>query len=71
LFPTSDDFPNTDYLHILDDPDASKGFDLCELVYDHLIAGVHKLLKVCKLSGRKPREFEFCYYFLAVSLCLL
>ncbi|XP_051225454.1 uncharacterized protein [Lolium perenne] len=66
LFPTSDDFPNTDYLHILDDPDASKGFDLCELVYDHLIAGVHKLLKVCKLSGRKPREFEFCYYFLAV-----
>ncbi|XP_047060547.1 uncharacterized protein LOC124667270 isoform X3 [Lolium rigidum] len=66
LFPTCDEFPNTDFLLILDEPDATKGFDICELVYDHLIAGIYKFLKICKMSGRKPREFEFCYYFLAV-----
>ncbi|XP_047065181.1 uncharacterized protein LOC124673097 [Lolium rigidum] len=66
LFPTSNELPNTDYLSILEQPESASSFDVCALVFEHLISGVYKYNKSCKLKGRKPKVFEFCYYFLAV-----
>jgi hypothetical protein len=70
LFPTSNELPNTDYLSILEQPESASSFDVCALVFEHLISGVYKYNKSCKLKGRKPKVFEFCYYFLAVSSLL-
>jgi hypothetical protein len=36
-------------------------------VFEHLIAGVWNYIKTCKRNGRKSKDFEFCYYILAVS----
>ncbi|CAM0884731.1 unnamed protein product [Alopecurus aequalis] len=66
LFPTMGDYPNTDFVHILEEPESAHGVDLCLLVYDHVISGIFKFIRFCKLNGRKPRVFEFCYYFLSV-----
>jgi hypothetical protein len=70
LFPTSNELPNTDYLSILEQPEYGSSFDVCTLVFEHLIAGVYKYNKTCKLNGRKPKVFEFCYYILDVSSLL-
>jgi len=61
-----DEFPNTDFLGILEDPTSASVVDLCLLVYEHLISGVSKFIRTCKLNGRKPRHFEFCYYAILV-----
>uniref|UniRef100_A0ACD5WDP0 Uncharacterized protein n=1 Tax=Avena sativa TaxID=4498 RepID=A0ACD5WDP0_AVESA len=66
LFPTMDEFPNTDFLGILQDPTSASGVDLCLLVYEHLISGVSKFSRTCKLNARKPKHFEFCYYAISV-----
>ncbi|CAM0903723.1 unnamed protein product [Alopecurus aequalis] len=66
LFPSSDEYPNTDYLHILEDPENVSNVDICLLVYEHIMAGVSKFSTSCKLNGRKPKQFEFCYYILGV-----
>jgi hypothetical protein len=70
LFPTLDEYPNTDFLSILQDPECASSVDFSQLVFEHLISGVYKYSKTCKLNGRKPKEFEFCYYLLAVSISL-
>ena len=67
LLPSLDGYPNTDFLHILEEPESACSFDLCEIVYEHTISGVSKFIKTCKINGRKPKVFEFCYYALAVS----
>ncbi|KAM0875665.1 hypothetical protein ACQ4PT_036653 [Festuca glaucescens] len=66
LFPTSNELPNTDYLSILQEPESASSVDLCMLVFEHLISGVYKYNKTCKLNGRKAKGFEFSYYILAV-----
>jgi hypothetical protein len=70
LFPTLDQYPNTDFLSILQDPKYASGVNFSQLFFEHLISGVYKYSKACKLNGRKPKEFEFCYYLLAVSIIL-
>ena len=67
LLPSSDGYPNTDFLHILEEPDSACTFDLCEIVYEYTISGVANFNNTCKMNGRKPKVFEFCYYILAVS----
>ncbi|XP_047056736.1 uncharacterized protein LOC124663017 [Lolium rigidum] len=51
---------------VLTDTEVFVSFDVCALVFEHLISGVYKYNKSCKLKGRKPKVFEFCYYILAV-----
>ena len=67
LFPSSDSYPDTDFLHILEEPELACSFDICELVDEHITAGVTKFGRICKRNGGKPKVFEFCYYILAVS----
>ena len=40
LFPSSDSYPDTDFLHIIEEPELACSFDICELVYEHITAGV-------------------------------
>jgi hypothetical protein len=70
LFPTMDQFPNTDFISILQDPESASGVDLCSLVFEHLISRILNYNKTCKQHGRKLKEFEFCYYILEVSLLI-
>ena len=67
LFPSSDSYPETDFLHILEEPELACSFDICELVDEHITTGVTKFGRICKRNGGKPKVFEFCYYILAVS----
>jgi hypothetical protein len=67
LFPSSSELPNTDYLSILQDPESTSSVDLCMLVFEHFISGVHRYNRTCKLIGRKGKCFEFSNYILAVS----
>jgi hypothetical protein len=53
LFPTMDQFPNTDFISTLQDPESASGFDLCSLVFKHLISGILNYNKTCKQHGRK------------------
>ncbi|XP_047079408.1 uncharacterized protein LOC124690006 [Lolium rigidum] len=66
LFPSSSELPNTDYLSILQDPESTSSVDLCKLVFEHFISGVHSYNRTCKLIGRKGKCFEFSNYILAV-----
>ncbi|XP_071678451.1 uncharacterized protein [Lolium perenne] len=66
LFPSSSELPNTDYLSILQDPESTSSVDLCMLVFQHFISGVHRYNRTCKLIGRKGKGFEFSNYILAV-----
>jgi hypothetical protein len=70
LFPSRSELPNTDYLSILQDPESTRSVDLCMLVFEHFISGVHRYNRTCKLIGRKGKCFEFSNYILAVSYFL-
>ncbi|CAM0905601.1 unnamed protein product [Alopecurus aequalis] len=50
----------------LRNPENVSNVDICLLVYEHIMDGVSKFSTTCKLNGRKPKEFEFCYYILGV-----
>jgi hypothetical protein len=59
---------DTKYIWQLGDLEQASSFDLCQLVYNHLIVGVTKYLEFIKAKGSKPKLFEFCSYALAVSM---
>jgi hypothetical protein len=71
LCPSANGCLDTKYICQLGDPKRASSFDLCQLVYNHLILGVSNYLKFIKSTGRKPKSFEFCAYALAVSLFFL
>ncbi|XP_044985591.1 uncharacterized protein LOC123452915 isoform X3 [Hordeum vulgare subsp. vulgare] len=66
LFPSSSDQIHTDFLSILEDPSATRGFDMCFLVYEWILSGINKYVMFGKETGRKPKVFDFCAYCLAV-----
>jgi hypothetical protein len=67
LCPSASDCLDTRYIRQLGDCEQARNFDVCHVVYKHLIHGITKTLKFAKLNGRKPKAFEFCSYGLAVS----
>lgn len=68
LFPSAEGGVHTGYAHLLGDPSAVRGVDMCLLVYEWLVDGINKFIFSVKESGRKPKVFGFCAYFLAVSV---
>jgi phosphate starvation-inducible membrane PsiE len=70
LCPSGNDRLDTKYIKHLGDCEQARSFDICQLVYNHLILGITKTLKFKKVKGRKPKSFEFCSYTLAVSMII-
>ncbi|KAM0918182.1 hypothetical protein ACQ4PT_008815 [Festuca glaucescens] len=66
LCPSSSDCLDTRYIKQLGDFEQARNFDVCHVVYKHLIHGITKTLKFVKSNGRKPKAFELCSYGLAV-----
>ncbi|XP_051213680.2 uncharacterized protein [Lolium perenne] len=70
LCPSGNDRLDTKYIKQLGDCEQARSFDICQLVYNHLILGITKTLKFIKVKGRKPNSFEFCSYALAISMII-
>ncbi|XP_037459329.1 uncharacterized protein LOC119330329 isoform X1 [Triticum dicoccoides] len=66
LFPSANDHIHTDILFLLEDPTITRGFDMCLLVYEWILAGINQYVLFGRETGRKPKAFDFCIYCLAV-----
>ncbi|XP_044424809.1 uncharacterized protein [Triticum aestivum] len=66
LFPSANDHIHTDFLFLLEDPTITRGFDMCLLVYEWILAGINQYVLFGRETGRKPKAFDFCIYCLAV-----
>jgi hypothetical protein len=67
LCPSASDHLDTRFIDQLGNPERSRSFDVCQLVYKHLMFGITKMSKFAQLKGRNPKVFEFCSYVLVVS----
>lgn len=68
LFPSSNGHIHTDFLFLLEDPTATRGYDICFLIYEWIMAGINKYVLFGRETGRKPKAFDLCTYCLAVSV---
>ncbi|KAE8806530.1 hypothetical protein D1007_17343 [Hordeum vulgare] len=50
LFPSSSDQIHTDVFSILEDPSATRGFDMCFLVYEWILSSINKSYTLTKLD---------------------
>ncbi|XP_044415699.1 uncharacterized protein [Triticum aestivum] len=66
LFPSSNDHIHTDFLFLPEDPTVTRGFDMCLLVYQWILAGINQYVLFGRETGRKPKAFDFWIYCLAV-----
>uniref|UniRef100_A0A8R7PHM0 Aminotransferase-like plant mobile domain-containing protein n=1 Tax=Triticum urartu TaxID=4572 RepID=A0A8R7PHM0_TRIUA len=66
LFPSANDHIHTDFLFLPEDPTITRGFDMCLLVYEWILAGINQYVLFGRETGRKPKAFDFCIYCLAV-----
>ncbi|KAE8820897.1 hypothetical protein D1007_01215 [Hordeum vulgare] len=66
LFPSSNGHIHTDFLFLLEDPTATRGYNICFLIYEWIMAGINKYVLFGRETGRKPKAFDLCTYCLAV-----
>ncbi|KAE8781065.1 hypothetical protein D1007_45726 [Hordeum vulgare] len=66
LFPSSNGHIHTDFLFLLEDPTATRGYDICFLIYEWIMAGINKYVLFGRETGTKPKAFDLCTYCLAV-----
>lgn len=62
LFPSYSDQIHTEFLTLLVDSKRTSGFDFCALVYDWILTGINKYVISGRVTGSKPKVFDFCSY---------
>jgi hypothetical protein len=68
LCPSTKDCLDTKYTLQLGDLEKACTFDVCQLVYKHLILGTTKTINFIRTRERKHLAIDFCSYALAVSM---
>src|SRR3954464_10416414 len=71
LFPSAEGGVHTGYAHLLGDPSAVRGVDMCLLVYEWVVNGINKFIIVSKRAAGNQRFLGFAFTSLRLVFFLL